>query len=144
MLEHCNKQKLFLSQGIKSTKQRNLVYDILEKSELPISAEQIFQKLSEIDPSVNISTVYRTLEMFVNKGLALKSNIIGTNSAGYELNRMEHKHQLICLKCNKIISINDCPLKKLEESIKKETEFDIMGHKLELYGYCPTCKQSIK
>ncbi len=141
MLHRTNKQKLFVSQGIKSTKQRNMVYDILEEFETPISVEQIHMKVAEIDSTVNMSTVYRVLEVFVNKGLVVKTNIIGTSSAGFVLNRAEHKHQLICLKCNKVVPINNCPLKKLEDLMKEETDFEIMGHKLEVFGYCPQCKE---
>lgn len=144
MLQQSDKQKLFASRGIKSTKQRNLVYDILEEFEDPVSVEQIHIRLAEIDPTVNMSTVYRVLEVFVNKGLALKTNIIGTNSAGFILNRTEHKHQLVCLKCNKIVPINKCPLKKLEQLIEEETDFDITGHQLEVFGYCPDCKKRMK
>ena len=140
MLLQFDKQKLFTSQGIKNTKQRNIVFDILEQHNTPVSAEQVFQKLTDTEPPINLSTVYRVLELFVNKGLVLKSNIIGTSSAGYKLNRREHKHQLICLKCNKVVPINDCPLKKLEESMKEQTNFSITGHNLEIFGYCPNCK----
>ena len=144
MLLQFDKQKLFTSQGIKNTKQRNIVFDILEQHYTPVSVEQIFQKLTDTEPSINLSTVYRVVELFVNKGLVLKSSIIGTSSAGYELNRRDHKHQLICLKCNKVVSINDCPLRKLEESIKEQTDFSITGHNLEIFGYCPNCKNSDK
>lgn len=144
MLQQANKQQLFSSHHIKSTRQRNLVYNILDEFDVSISAEQIHQKLADIDDSVNISTIYRILEVFVNKGLVVKTNILGTSSAGYVLNRMEHKHQLICLKCNKVIPINKCPLKNLEETIMEETDFEIMGHKLELFGYCPECRKRDK
>lgn len=144
MLEQFDKQKLFASKGIKSTKQRNLVYKILDHSGVPISAEQIFMKLSEIDTSIYISTVYRILEVFVKTSLVLKSNLIGTTSADYELNRLHHTHQLICLKCNKIVPINTCPLKELDESMKKSTGFDIVGHNLQIFGYCPECKKNMK
>lgn len=144
MLQKLNKHKLFTDQGIKSTKQRNLIYDILDKSDNPVSAEQIFTKLKDLDPSVNMSTVYRVLEVFVLKGLVLKSNIIGSNSAGYELNKIEHNHHLICLKCNKTVPLNQCPLKKLEEAIQDKTDFVITGHNLELFGYCPECNEKNK
>ncbi|MDP4089234.1 MAG: Fur family transcriptional regulator [Bacillota bacterium] len=144
MPQQSNKQKLFASKGIKSTKQRNMVFDILEEFETPVSVEQIHLKLSEVDSTVNMSTVYRILEVFVNKGLVLKTNIMGTNSAGFILNRLEHKHQLVCLKCNKIVPINKCPLNKLEQLMREETDFEIMGHKLEVFGYCPDCKERDK
>jgi Fur family ferric uptake transcriptional regulator len=67
--------------------------------------------------------------------------MLGENKSVFELNRLEHNHHLICLKCKKIIDIGECPLSKFEKDIENETEFDIVGHNYEIYGYCPECKK---
>lgn len=144
MTEVIDKKAIFLSHGIKNTKQRNLVFDILNKSDCPISAENIFSQVTSIDPTINLSTIYRVLETFVTKGLVLKSSMMGSNNAAFELNRRNHKHQLICLRCNKTIPIDFCPLKSFQQSIEETTDFDITGHNLEMFGYCPECKEKMK
>lgn len=141
MPEPFDKKNLFTSHGIKNTKQRNLVFDILNEFDCPVSAEKIHSNIISIDSNINLSTIYRILEVFVNKGLVLKSNMLVSNNAVFELNREKHKHQLICLKCNKTIPLDSCPLKKFQESIEESTDFDITGHNLEIFGYCPDCKK---
>lgn len=141
MLQQSN-NVIFTDKGIKITKQRNLLLDILKKLNEPQTAEQIFTRVEEINPGINLSTVYRVLELFVSKGLVIKSNRIDRNTAYFELSRENHTHQLVCLKCNKVIPIEKCPLKKLEESVKEASDFEITGHKLEVFGYCSDCRNS--
>lgn len=142
MLKQCNEKIIFTNKGIKTTKQRILLFDILKESNVPLTAEEIFSKVSSIDSSFNMSTVYRILEVFISKGMVIKSTKVDNNTALFVLSRDNHTHQLICLKCSKVIPIADCPLKRFEESMKETTDFEITGHKLEVFGYCPDCKNS--
>ena len=132
----CLKQK-----GLKNTKCRVLVLDILEQSNQPISVEKIYFYLSKRGLMVSISTVYRTLETLVEKNLITKLNLIGEDKAFFEYKRIEHKHYLICLSCKKMQAFENCPLGNYEEFLQKETNYDISGHKLDIYGYCPKCKK---
>jgi Fur family ferric uptake transcriptional regulator len=137
-------KELMIKHGIKNTKQREMIYEILEESDNPVTAEDIFLKLKEGDEDINLSTVYRNLEMLCAKGIVSKSNFMNDDKARFELSGTVHKHHLICLKCNKMIKIDGCPLERLEKVLQDETSFDITGHKLEIYGYCPECKKSKK
>ncbi len=132
------------STGLKNTRHRNSILEILESCENPLSAEQIFLDLKEKNISINLSSVYRTLENLVAKGLLTKSNLNGDNRALFEFNRMEHKHHLICSGCRKIVPVDECPLEMYEKLLQDKTGFDVTGHKLEIYGYCQDCKASRK
>lgn len=134
-------KELFGKHGIKNTKQRNLTIDILKQTQLPLTAENIFFKLKETDSSICLSSVYRILEVFISKGLVVKSTIPDENKAVFELKRMEHKHHLVCVSCKKMIAIDDCPLAKYEKYLEKDLGFDITGHKLEIFGYCQKCRE---
>jgi len=127
--------------GLKTTKHRTEILDILEGSGQPLAAEQVFLELKKRNISVNLSTVYRVLEVLANSHLAVKLTIPGDSRTLFEYNRMEHKHYLICLGCKKIIAIEHCPLKDYEKALAEETNFTISGHKLDIYGYCPECKE---
>lgn len=142
MLKQLDDKILFTNKGIKTTRQRALLFDVLKDTNTPLSAEEIYSKVSSIDASFNMSTVYRILEVFISKGMVIKSSKVDNNAAVFLLNRDDHTHQLVCLKCCKAIPISVCPLKKFEESMGKITDFEIMGHKLEVFGYCPDCKNS--
>jgi Fur family transcriptional regulator, ferric uptake regulator len=140
MLKQLDDKMIFTSKGIKNTRQRTLLFDILKEVNTPLSVEEIYAKVSCIDSSFNMSTVYRILEVFVSKGMVIKSNKVENKAAVFELSRDKHTHQLICLKCSKVFPIAVCPLKKFEESMKRTTDFEITGHKLEVFGYCSECK----
>jgi Fur family ferric uptake transcriptional regulator len=127
--------------GMKSTKHRVAILDILIKKDQPISAENIFFEIQKMDVAINLSTVYRNLEALLEKGLVTKLSLSGDSRSVFEYNRKVHRHYLICLGCKKILAIEDCPIKGYEHQIEDETEYQIVGHKLDLYGYCPKCKE---
>lgn len=139
-MQKTDNKELFTSQGLKNTKNRNYIYDALAQSDVPVTAEQLFIKLKAADAAINLSTVYRILEVFVSKGIALKSTIAENNKAMFELNRLEHKHHIVCIGCKKMFSIDECPFEGYEEKIQRKLGFDVTGHRLEIYGYCKDCK----
>ena len=126
--------------GMKWTKQRKAVYDILERAGEPLSAVQIFNCLDKsAQEAFAISTVYRILTAFEEQHFVTKTTWIGDGTVVYELNRGEHTHYAVCLECHKRIPLEHCPFAHLH--IEQETEnFTITDHKLELYGYCKDCK----
>ncbi|NCA68388.1 MAG: transcriptional repressor, partial [Clostridia bacterium] len=121
--------------GLKNTKHRVEILDILKHGDQPVSAEQIFTEMLGRNINVNFSTVYRTLDTLCEKDLVVKLTIAGGNGALYEFNSMVHKHHLICLGCKKIISLDYCPLGNYEQALAEKTDYIIAGHKLDIYGY---------
>jgi Fur family ferric uptake transcriptional regulator len=140
MVDFRENKDLFQQQGIKNTKSRNIIYDILVNLKAPISAEEIFMLVKGTECTINLSTVYRILELFVEKGIILKSIMHDKNKALYEINSMEHKHNIVCLCCKQTFPMKECPFGELEKSIEEKMGFDVRGHKLEIYGYCNYCK----
>lgn len=126
--------------GLKNTKRRTAILDILEGSEQPVPAEQIYSELSLKRVPISLSTVYRALDSLVSKELVTKLNLCGDNRTLFELNKNTHSHHLICLGCKKIQSIDHCPIKAYEDSLGKEMDFAVAGHKLDIYGYCSKCR----
>ncbi|AFA48021.1 Fur family transcriptional regulator [Acetobacterium woodii] len=135
-------QENLKKKGLKSTKHRMAILDILVKKDHPIAAEQIFLEMQKMAISINLSTVYRNLEVLAEKNLVTKLALSGDDRYVYEYNRMIHRHYLICLGCKKILALEDCPIKGYEQQIESETDYQIVGHKLDLYGYCPSCRKN--
>jgi Fur family ferric uptake transcriptional regulator len=127
--------------GLRNTKCRAVILDILEQIDRPITADSLLHELGSKNITVSLSTVYRELDTLAEKKLVSKLNITGESKALYEYNRMVHRHYLICLGCKKIQALEHCPLQGYEESLEKETDYAISGHKLDIYGYCPACKK---
>ncbi len=144
MKKEKNYKEILAEKGLKCTNQRIIILEVLNESEALITAEEIYLKLKDKDKEINLSTVYRTLEILVSKNIILKLNSINDERAKYIINNSKHKHLLICVDCDKIVSISECPLKELERNLVTENEFEIIGHKLEFYGHCPECKRKIQ
>lgn len=125
--------------GLKNTKAREYLINILKDSSDPVTAEELFLMLPQ--GLTNLSTVYRSLRAFCDSGI-INKEIRPDGKALYTYARHEHHHVLICIKCNKKIYLNDCPYKKINDEIYKNTGFLVDNHHIELYGYCNECQSS--
>lgn len=134
-------EQLLKQSGLKSTNQRKAILQILERRELPATADDVFLELKEHKIAANLSTVYRIMEVLSNRGLIKKLAIVGEDKAYYEFFKVIHRHFLICLECKKMLPIQGCPLKGYEKTLEEKTNFEISGHRLDIYGYCPACKK---
>lgn len=131
--------EIFKKYEIKNTKNRNIILDILREGKL-LTAEEIFLKARDLDRAINLSTIYRNLNTFETKGIVIKSNIAQEDKTRFKLNHMDHRHYLLCLSCHKKIGLENCPISGYDLFLEERTDFDIVGHKLEVYGYCPRCR----
>ncbi len=141
MCEQSLYKELLKCEGLKNTKHRNSILNIIEKSAQPVTAEQIYFALVNQAVSINLSSVYRVLNTLVEKRLIIKSSMAEENKAVFELNRFEHKHYVVCTQCKKIVAVSGCPLKEYENKLREEIGFDVKGHQLELYGVCRDCQK---
>lgn len=126
--------------GLKKTKQRQCVLSVLEQAKKPLSAMEIGSLIEKEEGSIWLSTVYRVLELFVRENVAVKTVITDSEKALYELNRNEHKHYAVCLNCHKVVQIDFCPLEGFAPHLASN-DFQVTGHKLEMYGYCKDCNE---
>ena len=139
-----NFNDILKSKGLKVTKHRTSVLQIISNSTHPLSAEEIYSKLKENSISINLSSIYKILDSLSNKNVISKCILGDDNKTSYELNTSEHKHHLICKQCKEVFPINDCPLCVYEQHIRDDMDFDVTDHKLEVYGYCKKCKTKPK
>lgn len=126
--------------GIKKTKQRSCVFTVLERSDSPLSAMEICKQTENGNCPVWLSTVYRILELFVKENVAVKTTISDGEMALYELNRNQHRHYAICLNCHKVVEMDNCPMEMFMPKLA-DSDFQVLGHKLEMYGYCKDCSK---
>lgn len=124
--------------GIKMTKQRAALLEILKNAEAPLTASQVHALYQQKDPAAWLSTTYRALETFTEKGLVNKTISMDDATATYEFNRHTHKHYAVCRRCKKMIDLECCPIKDLQVKTK-DGSFHVTGHRLEVYGYCDDC-----
>ncbi|MBN2503815.1 MAG: transcriptional repressor [Bacilli bacterium] len=132
------------STGIKNTKHRIRILEFLNQSHQPRSADEIYESLRQEDSSISLSTVYRAMDILVANELVNKVNFENGTKTSFEINRHIHHHFVVCLGCNKVFSIEGCPIHEYEHELEKKTGFKVVGHKLELYGYCKACQRQQK
>lgn len=125
--------------GLKKTRHRLAVIRLLKSLEAPVTAEDIYFKLKEKSSTISLSTVYRTLDCLVNNEIVTKLDFSIENKALFEFNRPGHRHYLVCMKCSRVRTFDYCVLSEYEKELAAKTDYSIVGHKLDIYGYCPEC-----
>lgn len=124
------------SKQTRKTKQREAVLQML--SEKPQSAQELYSLLQQRDVKIDLASVYRSLEYFVNEGCAAIVDF-GDGTKRYEKHiRGHHHHHIVCKQCGKVedISIDE---KKLLNEIITKTTFRVEDHQLEFFGTCKNC-----
>lgn len=124
--------------GLKLTRQRSAIIKVLNSSQIPLTAEEMFLCLREKNENTSLATVYRNLKTLVGTGLVIKSGFL-EDKAQYRLANRSHSHDLICLNCHKIVELSQCPFECLDQLIGEREGFTVTEHRLELYGYCREC-----
>jgi len=142
MEDEKNYSEMLRKRKLKSTRHRTSIIAELEESQVPMTAEDIFIRLRGKNISISMSTVYRVLDTLGEKGLVVQSTLPGVNKAVYEINKKEHHHHLVCVKCRNMFSVEGCPVEEYEKALEGRFGFSVKGHKLEIYGYCSECKES--
>ena len=129
--------KLDKKLGLKNTKAREAILNILNDSDIPLSAEMIFNLLD--NSKIEYSTVYRTLNTFEQHKI-VKKEINADKIHVYSLNEKEDCHYLVCVKCHKRVKLDFCPYHNVTRKIEKETGFEIFDQNTDIYGLCSDCK----
>ena len=124
------------SQGLRSTEQRRLIIDKFFESAQHLTIDELLGQVRNEDPKVGYATVYRTMKMLADGGIAHELNF-GDNATRYELADDDaHHDHLICQECGHIIEFEEPLIEELQERIAARYNFVIKHHKHELYGSC--------
>jgi Fur family ferric uptake transcriptional regulator len=129
--------------GHRLTPQRVMIVNILEESEGHISAEEIYSRLHDRYPYTNISTVYRTLELLKELGLATQTDL-GEGIVRYHSQEKGHHHHLICKSCGRVEDLPESALFPLRDSLLKEYKFKAELRHMAIFGYCQKCLEEGK
>lgn len=126
--------------GLKSTRQRDLIVRHFFSKHRHINADELWAEVKQADPKVGYATVYRTLKLLSECGLAHKREF-GAGHALYEHVTDHHHDHLICLGCHKIVEFENDQIEELQEKVCRKHGFRLTHHKMELYGYCERCSK---
>ncbi|MBN1869798.1 MAG: transcriptional repressor [Candidatus Omnitrophica bacterium] len=135
--------------GYRITLAREVILNVLSKTEEHLSAEDIYSRIHSKHPNIGLTTIYRTLDVLANLGLVYRFDF-GDKRARYELAKgpkgAHHHHHLVCTGCNRVIDYTDFIddemrlLQETEKGLSKKYNFRIMNHLIQFYGLCGNCQ----
>ncbi len=135
-LEHIRKS------GLRRTVQRDLILDIFLRTEEHLTSEDLYWLVQKEDPTVGHTTVYRTLKLLTEAGLAREVRF-GDNKTYYE-HHYDHEHHdhLICTSCGKVVEFFSPKIEELQDMIAEQQGFTLSHHSLRMWGLCGACSLS--
>ena len=138
--EHEVLESYITQHNLKITKQRRAVLEAFLGSEEHVSAEDLYKIVSAKEPKIGLATVYRTLALLTESGLAAELDF-GDGQKRYERNYQQgHHDHMICTQCGKIIEFHNSLIEKLQEDVAREHGFEMTTHKLDMFGICQDCR----
>ena len=122
-----------ISKGVKLTEQRKIIAKVMSTSDDHPDVDELYKRVSKIDPKISIATVYRTVKLFEEAGILAKHEFKGGKARYEEISESHHDH-LIDVKTGEIIEFVDDEIEKLQKKVADKYGYDLVDHKLELYG----------
>lgn len=127
--------------GLKMTPQRRLILHVFLREDGHLASEDLYNKVKKEDRSIGQATVYRTLKLLDESGLA-KAVHFGDGVTRYEKKYgAEHHDHIICENCGKTLEVVDERIERLQEEMAEVHGFVLTGHKMYLYGLCEECRK---
>ena len=130
--------------GMLYSKQREQILDIFLKAEKHPTVNDLYELVRKKNPKIGLATVYRTMEVIYDAGLARKVGF-GDGIKHYEHKyKHQHHYHLICLKCGKVIEVTSGKIEETKRQLAKKHDFTITRATMRLFGICKTCKRKEK
>jgi Fur family ferric uptake transcriptional regulator len=127
--------------GLRSTGQRDLILETFLKTEDHLTSEDLYLRVNKIDPSIGLTTVYRTLKLLTEAGLAREVRF-GDNKTYYE-HHYDHEHHdhMICTECGRVIEFFSAEIEDLQDQMASNFGFKPTHHSLRMWGVCSDCQR---
>ena len=122
-----------ITKGVKLTDQRKIIAKVMSESNDHPDVNELYNRVSKIDSKISIATVYRTVKLFEEFEILAKHEFKGGKARYEQLNESHHDH-LIDIKSGEIIEFVDEEIEKLQKKVAEKYGYDLVDHKLELYG----------
>jgi len=138
-VEHRTLARFLEEHSLKHTKQREAILDVFLEIEGHITGDDLYQRVRAVHSQIGYTTVYRTMKLLCDAGLAHEHNFDGLTR--YEIAHEHHDH-LVCVRCGKIIEFECEMIESAQESIAATYHFRVLRHRHELYGHCEECQEA--
>ena len=128
-----------LAKGVKLTDQRKIIAKVISESKSEYGesdhpdVDELYNRVSKIDPKISIATIYRTVKLFEEAGIVSKHDFKG-NKSRYEQISHEHHDHLIDINTGEITEFVNEDIEKLQKKVAEKLGYKLVDHRLELYG----------
>lgn len=122
-----------LKKGLKLTDQRKIIARVMSESKDHPDVDELFKRVTKVDTKISIATVYRTVKLFEEEGIVAKHDFKGKKARYEELSEDHHDH-LVDVNTGEIIEFVDNDIENLQKKVAEKLGYDLIDHKLELYG----------
>ena len=124
--------------ALKHTKQREAILEVFLEASGHVTSEDIYARVRERHPTIGYTTVYRTLKLLCEAGLAQERHFDG-GITRYEIEHEHHDH-LVCTRCGRVIEFECAMIEATQNEIADRYRFRVLRHRHELYGHCEDCR----
>ena len=128
------------SRGMKFSKPRRIILKLFLEGEDHKDIEKLVVEAKSIDSLISRSTVYRTMNLLADCGLADEINFSGNRKHFENLSKKKHHDHYFCTKCSSVGEFHHPMIEKLQEEVAQTKGFQITSHRMILYGICGNCK----
>jgi Fur family ferric uptake transcriptional regulator len=126
--------------NLKNTRQREAILEVFLRVTGHITSDELFQRVRNEHASIGYTTVYRTMKILCDAGLASERHF-DDGMTRYEIAHEHHDH-LVCTRCGKIIEFECAMIENTQNEIAARYGFRVLRHRHELYGHCMECQQA--
>ncbi len=126
-------EKLCVEKGLRMTEQRRVIARVLSDATDHPDAEELYRRAAAVDPHISIATVYRTVKLFEDAGILERHDFRDGRSRYEEMSESHHDH-LIDVHSGEVVEFRNEEIEKLQRLIAEELGFELVDHRLELYG----------
>lgn len=140
VLDEKSLKQIIRDMNLKVTEQRLSILQCLHQGRAHVSAQEVFEAVTEKYPEIGFATVYRFLRALTEHNFVTEVRMGGL-PARYELTPRAHHDHLTCVKCGKICEFENDEIETLQDKVAKQFGFKLTSHVLELYGVCTDCQR---
>ena len=130
-------------QGLRLTRQRRLIFSILESAQTHLDAKQIFERAKQMEPGIDQVTIYRNLAVLKGLGVVDELDLLHLKGGQhyYEARQVRAHSHVACLTCGKVFEFYTPALKAIDRELEKECGFSVAFSRMEIGGYCAECRK---
>lgn len=133
-----------LQRGLKYSKKREAVAAYFLDADRHFTVEQLYREVKKVKPKIGYSTVYRTLKLLADCGIAAVHHFEKDEARFEPTHKEQHHDHLVCEQCGRIVEFTHPGIEQFQQEVAKRHQFVVRNHELQIYGVCKECQRKKK